>query len=146
LSKLSTQDKYKGHDRVHTADGSGMEICHIGHSILRTPNSSLHLSNILHVPDASKNLLFVNKLTLDNDVFFEFRRNFFFIKDLKTRRILFKRPCRGGLYPIVPIPIGESKQDFLTVKPSSSMWHHRLGHPSSFIVNKILKKHNISYS
>jgi hypothetical protein len=51
LSKLSTHHKYKGQDCVHTTDGSGMEISHIGHSILHTPNRSLHLNNVLHVPD-----------------------------------------------------------------------------------------------
>jgi hypothetical protein len=37
LSKLTTHDKYKGQDRVHTADGNGMFIRHIGHSTLHTP-------------------------------------------------------------------------------------------------------------
>jgi hypothetical protein len=30
LNKLSVHDKYKGQDRVHTADGNGMSISHIG--------------------------------------------------------------------------------------------------------------------
>jgi hypothetical protein len=54
LSKLSTQEKYTGHDHVHTADGNGMQISHIGHSMLRTSHSSFHLKYILHVPSASK--------------------------------------------------------------------------------------------
>jgi hypothetical protein len=72
LSKPSTQEKYTGCDHVHTASGNGMQICHIGHSMLCTPHSSLHLKDILYVPSASKNLLSVHKLTLDNDVFLEF--------------------------------------------------------------------------
>jgi hypothetical protein len=72
LSKLSIADKYKGRDQVHTANGNGMNISHIGNSILRTQHNSLHLKNILHVPSASKNLLPVHRLTLDNDVFLEF--------------------------------------------------------------------------
>jgi hypothetical protein len=43
LSKLSTHNKYKGQDLVHTADSSGMEISHIGPSILRT---LMTLSNV----------------------------------------------------------------------------------------------------
>jgi hypothetical protein len=72
LNKLTTHDKYQGRDRVHTADDNGMKINHIGRSILHTPNSSLHLKNILHVPSASKNLLSVHKITLDNHVFIEY--------------------------------------------------------------------------
>jgi serine protease inhibitor len=77
---------------VHTADDNGMKINHISHSILHTPNSSLHLKNILHVPCASKNLLSVHKLTLDNHVFIEYHPFFFLIKDQDTQRILFKGP------------------------------------------------------
>jgi hypothetical protein len=117
-----------------------MHISHIGHSILRTPHSSLDLNNILHVPSASKNLLSVHKLTLDNDVFIEFHPFFFLIKDRATRRTLLKGRCHGGLYPLVPISTSSSKQAFITIKPSSSTWHRRLGHPSLFVVKRILRK------
>jgi histone deacetylase 1/2 len=61
LNKLHTRDTYKGCDQVHNANGQGMAIKHIGHSILHTPHSSLQLRNILHVPSASKNLLSTHK-------------------------------------------------------------------------------------
>lgn len=32
LNKLTTCDKYRGRDQIHTADGNGMKIAHIGHS------------------------------------------------------------------------------------------------------------------
>jgi hypothetical protein len=54
LNKLTTHDKYR--DCVHTAVGTGMSINHVGHSILCTPDSSIQLKNILHVPHASKSL------------------------------------------------------------------------------------------
>jgi histone deacetylase 1/2 len=146
LQKLSTHDKYQGHDRVHTAEGNGMHISHIGHSILRTPHSSFHLNKILHVPNASKNLLSVHRLTLDNNIFIEFHPFFFLIKDQATRRILFKGPCHGGLYPLVPISTTSSKHAFITIKPSSSTWHRRLGHPSSFVVQQVLRKNSLAYS
>ena len=147
LHKLTTQEKYEGRERVHTADGKGMVIKHIGHSTLCTPHASLHLKNILHVPSASKNLLSVHKLTHDNDVFLEFHPFFFLIKDQATRRTLFKGPCHGGLYPLVPFSTGSSsKHAFLTIKPSSSTWHCRLGHPPSFVVQQVLRKHTLSHS
>jgi hypothetical protein len=37
LSKLYAHDKYQGQDRVRMAEGTGMHISHIGHSVLRTP-------------------------------------------------------------------------------------------------------------
>jgi hypothetical protein len=55
-----------------------MKIIHIDHSILCTPRDSLHLNSVLHVRSASENLLFIQKLTLSNDVFLTF--HLFFIK------------------------------------------------------------------
>jgi histone deacetylase 1/2 len=123
-----------------------MYISHIGHSILRTPHSSFDLHNILHVPSASKNLLSIHKFALDNDAFIEFHPFFFLIKYQATRRILFRGPCHGGLYPLVPVSNTSSKQAFITIKSSSSTWHRRLGHPSSLIVQRILRKNNLAYS
>jgi hypothetical protein len=90
-----------------------MHISHIGNSILRTPHDSLHLKNTLHVPNALKNLLYVHKLALDNNVFLEFNPFFFFIKDRVIRRTLFKGPCTGGLYPLVLVIYGSSKHAFV---------------------------------
>ena len=53
---------------MHTASGKGMDITHIGNSIVKTPEKILHLNNVLHVPDASKNLVSVHRFTLDNKV------------------------------------------------------------------------------
>jgi histone deacetylase 1/2 len=146
LSKLSTANKYKGRDQVHTADSNGMTISHIGKSILHTPHDSLHLKNIYMFLVLQKNLLSFHKLTLDNDVFLEFHPFFFFIKDRATRTTLFKGPYHGGLYPLVTVTSGASKRAFITIKPSSSTWHRRLEHPWSFVVHQVLRKHNIFFT
>jgi hypothetical protein len=38
-----------------------MSISHIGHSIVYNPIQNFHVRNVLHVPTASKNLLFVHR-------------------------------------------------------------------------------------
>ena len=144
-----------------------MDIAHIGHSVLHTPHSSLQLHNILHVldasvlhtphislqlhnilygPDASMSLLSAHKIFLDNNAFMEIHPFFFLIKEHATKQILFRGPCHGGLYPLVHVSLESSKHALVTIKPSSSTWHRRLGHPSSFIVQQILRKNNLSYS
>jgi histone deacetylase 1/2 len=123
-----------------------MQISHIGHSLLHTSHNSFDLNGILHVPSASKNLLSVHRFTLYNHVFIEFHPFFFLIKDQATQRILFRGPCRGGLYPLMPNSYESSKQAFITIKPSSTMWHRRLGHPSSFIVQQVLRRNKIAYT
>ena len=78
LEKLTLREKYNGGDQVHAANGIGMEIDYIGHSTLHSPNSVLHLNNVLHVPATSKDLISVNRLARDNNAFLEFHPNYFF--------------------------------------------------------------------
>jgi hypothetical protein len=69
LEKLSFRNKYNGGDQIHTASGAGMNISHIGHTTVRTPNRDIHLKNVLYVPQATKNLASVHKLASDNSAF-----------------------------------------------------------------------------
>jgi hypothetical protein len=70
LEKLTMRDEYHSGDQVHTASGSGMKIQHVGHSVLHSPISDIHLNNVLHIPKANKSLLSVNRIARDNRVFF----------------------------------------------------------------------------
>jgi histone deacetylase 1/2 len=123
-----------------------MEIANIGHSVLHTPHNPHHLCNILHVPSSSMNLISAHKLTLDNNAFVEIHPFFFLIKDKATQQIIFRGPYCDGLYPLVPVFTESSKHALVTVKPSSSTWHRRLGHPSSFIVQQVIRKNNLPYT
>jgi hypothetical protein len=77
LGKLTVCDKYHGGDHIHAANGTSMEISHVGHSTLHSPFSKIHLRNVLHVPSASKNLVSINRHTRDNNVFLEFHPDHF---------------------------------------------------------------------
>jgi histone deacetylase 1/2 len=100
LEKLAVRDKYNGVDQIHTANGAGMRISHIGQSTIHTPARQLCLKNILHVPSTKKNLVSVHRLASDNNVFFEFHPDHFLIKDRDTKSTLLEGPCRKGLYPL----------------------------------------------
>jgi hypothetical protein len=67
-----------------------MDIHHVGSSALHTPHHDLHLKNILHVPQATKNLLSTSRLAQDNHAFVEYWPNYFFVKDQDTRKFFFK--------------------------------------------------------
>jgi hypothetical protein len=77
LEKLSVRDRYNGSDQVHTANGTGMQISNVGHTIVHTPTNSLFLNKILHVPNATKSLASVHKLAKDNNAYLEFHPDFF---------------------------------------------------------------------
>jgi hypothetical protein len=83
LNKLTMHDPYCGNDQVHTANESGMNITHVGNSIIPTPTHDLVLHNVPHVPTSNKNLISAHHFTLDNDTFIEFHPYFFVIKDQK---------------------------------------------------------------
>jgi hypothetical protein len=72
-------DPYVGNDQIHAANGSGMDITHIGNTIIPASTHNLVLNNVLHVPSTHKNLISVHRFTLDNDTFIEFHP--FFLLD-----------------------------------------------------------------
>lgn len=99
VDKLLTKEKYKGGDLVHTANGTGMPVHHIGHAISPTYSSKyLKLQNVLHVPMVTKGLVSVCKLTQDNNAYVEFHPNYIFFKDVSTNLMLTRGGCRNGLY------------------------------------------------
>jgi hypothetical protein len=58
-----------------------MHIRYIGHAILPTPaSSSLALKLVHHVPNTTRNLFSMSKLSNDNDVFMELHPRDFFCK------------------------------------------------------------------
>jgi hypothetical protein len=143
---FSFRDTYRGRDKVNTASGQGMDIRHIGHSIIHNSAQDFHLRNILHVPNASKNLLSIHRFTLDNRVFFEFHPHFFFIKDQVTGKILHRGHCVGGLYPLISsLFASDEKSAFHITKPSQAKWHSRLGHPSSQIVMQVINTNKLPF-
>ncbi len=140
LDKLTVRGKYKGNDQVHTANGAGMKIEHIGHSLVHTPMRNLILKNVLHVPQATKNLVSASKLAYDNSVFVELHGKYFLVKDQATRETKLEGRRHKGLYPL---PSPSPPKAVYGVAPSFARWHSRLGHPSSPIVSKVISTNNL---
>jgi histone deacetylase 1/2 len=94
------RDRYNGNKQIHTSSGSGMDIHHIGNSVIHTPTHDLHPKNILHVPQATKNLISTSRLAHDNHTFVEYWPKSFFVKDQDTKEILLQGRCVNGIYPL----------------------------------------------
>ena len=107
---------------------------------INSQTGKLHLNDILHVPQASKSHISVNCLARDNNTFVEFHPNHFLIKEHQTKKVLHRGRCEGGLYPFQSM---HNKQGLAALKPSNSLWHHRLGHASTFVVQHVLSRHNL---
>ena len=125
---------------VQAANGTGMRITHVGQSSIPTSTKSLHLKDICRVPSITRNLLSVKRFTTDNNVFFEFHPWYFLIKDRVSREVLLRGGTRGNLYSL---DVSSVKQAFSSLKVSHDLWHLRLGHPASPIVQHILHLHEL---
>lgn len=98
LTNLQQFQPYQGYEQVQVGNGSSLPISHIGKSLLPTPHYSFHLSNLLHVPTISSNLLFVHQLTKDHNCLVIFDANTFVIQDKCMNKVLHKGVNVNGPY------------------------------------------------
>jgi hypothetical protein len=146
LEKMTMHEWYNGGDWIHVANDANMDIFHIDKSVLPNPTRPLHLNHVLHVPHPHKQLISIHRFNLDNNTFIELHPFFFLIKDQATTKVLFRGPCRAGLYPLLPLPAPTQKLLLAAIKMSSQRWHCRLGHPSHNIIIRFIKNNNLSCS
>ncbi|KAF7833293.1 Retrovirus-related Pol polyprotein from transposon TNT 1-94 [Senna tora] len=168
---LMTSADYSGQEQLHVGNGAGLNIQHIGHSSLKSPfNSSvtLHLNNLLHVPNITKNLVSVSRFAHDNNCFFEFHPTCCFVKSQATKQVLLRGTIKGdGLYSFDSFPVSsgsgcQSSRPSANLASSSTsvlslnkpvclhvvisnvqLWHARLGHPHSHVVSQTLQLCNV---
>jgi hypothetical protein len=143
LDKLVVCDKYNDTEKVHTTSGAGMKISHTGNFFIHTSTHTLKLCNVLHVPKATKNLMFIHRFALDNNIFFEIHPWFFLIKDQDTRSVLLRGRCHDGTYSIpASSPV---KFSFGVNKLSLTRWHDRLGHLAFQVVQRVLREFDLLF-
>ncbi|XP_042028712.1 uncharacterized protein LOC121775741 [Salvia splendens] len=74
LSNLNISTEYTGGKNLFLGNGTTVNIANIGESVFKSHSTKfsrkLHLKNLLHVPNITKNLLSVSKFAQDNSVFF----------------------------------------------------------------------------
>jgi hypothetical protein len=121
LDRLAMREQYHGADTVQVGNGAGLRILHTGSCSLNTDTRPLALNNVLHVPDISKHLLSVHKLSRDNNIFFEFHPWYYFIKDRATRKLLLEGKCEYGLYPLQPSDVVPSSRPCWLLSKAGSM-------------------------
>lgn len=132
---------------VLVGNGSSLPISHIGKGLLPTPKTTFQLTNILHTPSITHNLISVYQFSKDNHCSLIFDTSGLVIQDKNTNQILYKGPCNQGLYPILNF----SKRGLSTSSPavllsttdSAMLWHRRLGHPSLPLFHALIKQNNL---
>jgi hypothetical protein len=123
--------------------GNGIRLAIKNTGIFKlSPNFILRY--VLHVPQITKNLLYIQKFTSDNDVFVEFHPSCFFVNDRTSGKTLHHGLSRHSLYHwFTPTAIPPSI--FSTSRTSFVNWHARLGHPAYRIVRHVLLTFQLPY-
>ncbi|KAJ9566493.1 LOW QUALITY PROTEIN: hypothetical protein OSB04_002459 [Centaurea solstitialis] len=133
-TKIGTRIRGGPHN-VYMGNGDSMPVSHYGNLPIFLGKSKFSLEQVLRIPSIRKNLLSVTQFPKDNLVYFLFAPNFYQIRCLMTGAILFQGPCKDGLYPLSSSSLPSSPQALATVH--SSLWHHRLGHPSDAVLSSL---------
>ncbi|XP_070672151.1 uncharacterized protein [Malus domestica] len=98
---------------------------------------------------ASHNLLSVYKFVYDNWCSLTFDPFGFYVKDLRTAKMLFQGPSEDGLYPFYwnasngVSSIAISPTALIIAKADIYIWHRVLGHPSWEVLHSIVHKNNL---
>ncbi|XP_019191716.1 PREDICTED: uncharacterized protein LOC109186244 [Ipomoea nil] len=118
---LNHSETYTGGDVLKIGNGTGLDVSRIGHTVIHSNSNSksLSMSNILCVPNLTLPLLSVYRFTNENDVYFEFHKNLFYVKDCKTQVVLLKGSTSGGVYKLL-VPNHHLVLSCLRVRPPKS--------------------------
>lgn len=139
---LRNLKKYVGHDSVFIGDGSALKINAIGDTLVSDSKNDLLLHDVLHVPQLTKNLLYVSQLTSQYPLNCEFTNKSLCIKDQTTCRTMLMGHRKGDLYVLTKPneAFFSNRQNF----GNEDLWHQRLGHPQQSAVHLLHTKHLIS--
>lgn len=96
------------------------------------------------MPNMTNNLLSVNQFTPNNNCYFVFTNDYFFVKDSNTGRILFQGRSRDGFYPFHLNLHHTNKSNscpsvLFTSGISSNVWHKRLSHSGQHTLRQLSK-------
>lgn len=75
---------YQSNDQFLIGNGSSLNIHYIRNSILPFHHYSLKLCDVFHVPTIAKNLMYVHKLTNDNNIYVQFHASYYLVKGKAT--------------------------------------------------------------
>ena len=131
-------------------NGTSLTKENTGSTLFHTPKTNFQLQNVLHYPQASANLVSIEKFCHDNLCYFVLTSSHYFVKDLLTHAILLAGRSENGLYPLKferHFQNGtKTFTAFIGIRTTSLVWHFRLGHPSLDIVNRVVKDTSLPIS
>ncbi|KAD4179985.1 hypothetical protein E3N88_28576 [Mikania micrantha] len=119
---------------IVVGNGYQIPIQGTGYTTLPPPHPPLHLNKIRVAPKLIKSLLSVRRLTTDKNISIEFDPFGFLVKDYQTRIPILRCGSTGDLYPLTTTSAKVTSPSVFAAL-SQDIWHHRLGHPGSSLLN-----------
>lgn len=129
-SSLGDVTPYTSNDSVTIGNSNSISISTCGNTTLTIDDCKLHLPNVLHIPNMSHNMLFVQKLCAKNEKFIKFHANKFLVKDAISKKVVIQGKASNGLYSLgSTTTIGSTKLVcHFTRVHEASLWHSRLAY------------------
>ncbi|XP_076904997.1 uncharacterized protein LOC143560609 [Bidens hawaiensis] len=122
---------------IFVGNGQILPVNGSGNGLYTLPNRTYKLNNIVHSPCVTKDLLYVRKFTIDNQVSVEFDPFGFSLKDLKDGHLLSRHNSSGDLYPF-------TKPEFTLLSSTTHPpWHDRLEHPGANVLSYLNRHFNV---
>lgn len=125
------------------ADGKTLPLHSVGSSVTSINGRDFTLNNVLYSPAIKNNLLSVSAFTAQNNTSLEFFPDYYFVKDIPTRQVLYQGRSKDGLYffPMQSVRSFSPK----AFSASISLWHNRLGHANVKVVKNVLRANKIAF-
>nr|GEY99451.1 putative zinc finger, CCHC-type [Tanacetum cinerariifolium] len=95
LANVNNTTPYMGQANATFGNGNKLPVSHIGHNMV---NNNIRLRDVLVVPNLTKNLLSISKLTSDNLLDVLFLQPYFYIQDRLTKQVLAQGRCENTEY------------------------------------------------
>jgi hypothetical protein len=121
-NNLSSFFAYKGPNTLQINNGFGFPISHIGSQIFQINNHFIILTNVLHVPQFSTNLINLSHLLRDNtSLSINFSSSCCIIKDFHIKIPPLQIVSINGLYTLKMKSLISHPQAFLDTRTTTSV-------------------------
>lgn len=139
---------YNGVNKVNgVVGGTGLDITHIGNYCIHTPHHKFALPNTLLCPNASTNVISIHQFTNDNNCSLTLYPNSYYVQDLQTGKTIFQGRSMNGFYPFSSSSLNNiGVHAFVGTRVINTIWHSRLGHPSSHVLKFLVNKNKLPIS
>ena len=98
-------------------------------------NADLFLDNVLYVPALTCNLMSVSQFLEKQKYLISFTNKLCIIQDPSTRNLIGAGEQHNGVYFFIPVRHLQANK--CSVKDTTMLWHHRLGHHSMKVVRSL---------